>query len=187
MDALVFVVDAQEEPRDVAVLLGYDVQALGGSCGTDQEEDAVVFLEINSDPRGFDLSDVFRDDGERFDVLRCYEVEAFEPVLFDLEGTDVTLLGVYFELFVGLLVLLVETHDGAVDVLSRIIQRHHVLVILLFVELVVDEGESLGLEGIVYAGLILGDGLPSGHVGGHFQSKTSMSGHGLIVVFVDDR
>lgn len=72
VDALVFVVDAQEEPRDVAVLLGYDVQALSGSCGTDQEEDAVIFLEVYSDPRGFDLSDVLRDDGKGLNVLRCY-------------------------------------------------------------------------------------------------------------------
>lgn len=187
MDALVFVVDAQEEPRDVAVLLGYDVQALGGSCRTDQKEDAVIFLEIYSDPGRFDLSDVFRDDGEGFDVLCCYEVEAFESVLFDLKWTDVTLLSVYFELFVGFLVLLVQAHDRAVDVLSRIIQCHHVLVILFFVELVIDKGESFGLEGIVYAGLVLGDGLPSGHVRGHFQSKTTMSGHSLIMVFVDDR
>lgn len=80
-----------------------------------------------------------------------------------------------------------EAHDGAIDVLSRIIQCHHVLVILFFVELIIDEGESFGLEGIVYAGLILGDGLPGGHVRGHFQSKTAMSRHSLIVIFVDDR
>lgn len=61
-----------------------------------------------------------------------------------------------------------KAHDTSVDVLSRIVECHHVLVVLLLVELVVDEGESFGLERVVYAGLVLSDGLPSGHVGWHF-------------------
>lgn len=107
VDALVLVVYAQEESRDVAVLLRNDVQALGRSCGTDQEEDAVVFLEVYSDPSSFDLSDVFGDDGERFDVLRGYEVETLEPVLFHLKGTYIALMSVDLELLVGPFILLV--------------------------------------------------------------------------------
>ena len=150
---LTVVVNAREEPANVAKPMRHNIQWETGTRVPDQDEDTVILVMMKEwFPEGYNLARVLRDDSPVLYEISGNDMEPLNPVLPDLIGPDDDPIGgVGLKLLKGPLILPMQLrHRGRLPVPP--VQFHRLEVV---VDLLLGEVQLLCLEGVVDACLVL--------------------------------